>query len=270
MKSKMQWIIFVFSLLTLVPLKLYSSIAGTGFEKSPIFFSFSLVIMAVFFVFCFLSKDRITCFRSVRNPYIGIISLAVSASFVWNAAEYIIAGALSHDGFLQTLLMFIFSAASAVTFIFIALNYFSGKNMFTKAQILILFPTLWFIIKMVSYLNITNDVPDQYDVTLSAFMLLFLFNHSQLFVTSTDINVTKRLFMFGLPSVSCSLMFCVPEIIHLIKNIQNSSNQIDIVSGQLQISTVITQLILGIYTCFVLIDIQKQIDLSKKTVSEQD
>lgn len=254
MKSKVHWIIFILSMLTLVPIKLYSSIVGTGFEKSIIFFSLNAITLGAFFLFSFLSKDKISCFRSVKNPYIGIISLIASGVFIWNAMGLV---SPSPDTFFQNLLMLVFSIASAVTFLFIALNYFLGRNMFTKAQILIFFPTLWFIIKMVSFLSISDDMPDQYDVSLNAFMLLFLLNHTQLFVTSTDKNITKRLFMSGLPAVACSVMFCVPEIIHQMQTTETINH--------LELSTLVTQLVLGVYTCFVLIDIQKQIDLNKSS-----
>lgn len=250
MKPKIPWIIFIFSLLTIVPINLYYSIVGSGFEKSILFFCTIAVVAAVFFVFSFLSKDKISYFRSNKNPYIGIISLIASVSFLWNALEYIVSDT-SSDAFFQTLLMLILSVASAVTFVFVAFNYFLGKNMFKKAQILIFFPTLWFIIKMVSFLSISDDMPNQYNVALSTFMLLFLFNHTQIFVTSTDKNVTKRLFMFGLPAIDCSLMFCIPEIVKQMQNVETLN--------RLDLSMAITQLVLGVYTCFILIDIQKQI-----------
>lgn len=255
MKYNIPWIIFIVSLLTFTPFKIYSSIAETGLEKSVVFSVILLVISLIFLGSVFFSKGKIINFYSSKNPYIGITSIILSISFLWNALTYIFCET-SNSSFIQTLLMLILAIASSVTFVFIALNYFLGKNMFKSAQILVFFPVLWFTIKMVSFLSISENNPNPYDVALSSTMLLFLLYHTQIFVTATDKNMTNKLFIFGMPAVVCSLMYCIPEIVNQMRNTE--------LFNQNHLSIIVTQLILGIYTCFILIDLQKQINLNNQ------
>lgn len=257
MKFGIHWIIFIASLLTITPFKIYSSMLGTGFEKSVFFAIILAAIALVFFGFVFFSKDRITTFHSSKNPYIGIVSVVLSASFLWNALSYILCDT-SNNSFIQTLLMFIFAVGSSITFILIALNYFLGQNMFKKAQIAIFFPVLWFTVKMIMFLSIEDGSPDPYNIILNSFVLLFLFYHTQIFVTAVEKNMFKKLFVFGLPSVILSLMYCIPEIASQMQSSLGLDN--------IKLSILSIQLILGLYIFLILIDIQRQINKNKQHV----
>lgn len=249
MKFRIPWIIFIISLFTVVPTKLYSSIIQNGFDKSIIFFFIVSLVFIAFLISTIMCKDKILSFKSYKNPYIGVTSLILSSSFFFNAVSYIIYESNSRS-FFQSLAMFILSILSGITFILISLNYFLGKNMFTKAQFMIFSPVLWFIANTISFLSISDDTPDQYNVALNSFMLLFFLYHTQVFVTSIDRNIVKRLFAFGLPAITCSIIYCIPQIIYHLKNVETLAS--------VSFSILITQFIIGIYICFFMISIQSQ------------
>lgn len=249
MKLKAVWILFFVSLVTIVPFKLYSTIAKTGMEKS---LGFSVIITAILIaleLLVFFSKEDIRSFKSQKNFFTAICAAIISLCFLWSGISYL-GDHSNYDFKLQPLIMFVLSVLSFITFIMVSLNFFIGKNMFKKAQVMVFFPALWFGVEMIAFLSISNSSPDPYNVALKSFMVLFTFYHTQLFVTATDKNILKRLFAFGIPSIVLAIMYNIPVLIQAISDPQSL--------GMRTISSASMELILAIYITSILIGVYNQ------------
>lgn len=247
MKFKIPWTIFAISLLTVLPFKIYLSVVGSEFDKSLVFGCTLGVLYLVFLGFVFMNREKVTYFRSYRDPFVGTVSLVLSACFFANSVSYVVCES-NPNMFLQLLILCIASAMSGVTFLLISLNYFIGKNMFKKAQVTVFFPIIWFVARTISFLSISQESPDQYDVALCSFILLFFLYHTQIYVSATEKNIGVRLFAFGLPAVVATFMYCIPEFVYYIKN-TNLVYSIDF-------STMVTEFMSGIYVLFLMTSLQ--------------
>lgn len=214
MKSKFLWPIFmVISFVFMIPIKLFASFTKSGLDKSVEFFIFSVAALLLFLVLVFLnSKRNPQAYEINRNPYLGTASLLVTASFSWHAVSLITSPTASNE-FFQNLFFFLLSIVSGVTFLFVAASYFLGKNKLSRVPLLIFFPVFWYIVKMVSFLSISTSTPDQYEIAMNSFILLFLLNQIKVFAKlPSSENTVGKLLMFGFPAVVSFLMFCIPEI----------------------------------------------------------
>lgn len=145
-----------------------------------------------------------------------------SRSFLWGAVACV-TDIEAYDR--HPLILSILCLLSAVTFIFMSISFFTCKNMFKNGQILIFFPVLWSGMLMILFLSLSDNNIDPYNVLLKACMLMFLLYQSQIFVTSTDRNTTRRIFMFGMPTILSLIMYNVPLVVSLIKIIRCLSTQ---------------------------------------------
>lgn len=218
MKTKISWIFFVISLFTIVPVKLYSTINNLGWERNPIF----AIIILILFLLCgiplYVFKDVIEFPQLKKHFLLAIVSSFTALSFLWGTLARVIDTDVLNDNTNYFLIISILCLLSAVTFVFIAISFFTGKNMFMKGQFFIFPPILWCGMSMISFLSASDNSVDPYNVLLKSCMLMFLLYQSQVFVTSTDKNTTRRLFMFGLPTVISVIMYNVPLIISLVKS----------------------------------------------------
>ncbi len=255
MKLKFLWPLFIVVSFILVPVKIFASFTGSGFDKSTEFFIISMIAMISFFVFAFFySKHNLKTYEINKNPYLGISSLLVGSSFIWYTVG-LITSHTSSDAFFQNLFSLVFAIASGIAFLFIALSYFFGKNKISQIPVLIFFPIFWYVSKMVSFLSISDSTPDQYEVAMCSFILLFLLNQIKIFVKIPGgKNTIKKLLMFGFPAVVTSLMFCIPEISSEIQSFSDTMNPISL-------SSLFIQITVSIYICFTLINIRSQMEL---------
>lgn len=259
MKSKTLWLGFIGASLILTIAKIFFSLNSTGLEKSTIFFACSVVIFIAYAAFIFFKGENLESaklYKPNKNPYLGLTSLLLSASFLWNSFS-LVTSSPSSDSFFQNFFFLVMSFVSVFSCAALSFSYFSGKNKFERAPILIFFPVFWFIVKMVSYLSISDDTPDQYDVVSTSFILLFFMSQIKLFVNIPNSkNTIKKLFIFGAPAAVSSFMFCVPEIINQVQYSETLTPS--------TFSSVVIQFVSGVYICFSLINIKSQMVLNKQ------
>ncbi len=251
MKTKISWISFIIALLSIVPIRIFSSINNTGWDRNPIFAILTTILMLFCGVPLYFCKDLFNLPKIHRNIPLAITSVIISLSFLWCSAAY-----LTDIEFYQNqqhpLLMSLLCLATAVTFVFIAITYFRGKNMFRKPQMLIFMPILWCGMEMILFLSISNTNVDPYNVLLKSLLLLFLLYQSQIFVTSTDRNTTRRVFMLGMPAILAVIMYNVPLIVSLFQASGDFSS--------VKAAICIAELFISAYIVLLLLDCQNQIE----------
>ncbi len=215
MKTKISWIVFILSLVTIIPVKIYSSINSLNWERTPMF----AIIVAILLLMCgvplYMAKDLPELPQVRKSFLLGIISCLTAVAFLWGAVACV-TDIEAYDR--HPLILSILCLLSAVTFIFMSISFFTCKNMFKNGQILIFFPVLWSGMLMILFLSLSDNNIDPYNVLLKACMLMFLLYQSQIFVTSTDRNTTRRIFMFGMPTILSLIMYNVPLVVSLVKN----------------------------------------------------
>ena len=248
MNIKTVWTLFLVSLFTIVPIKIYSSLMQNSWYLHPVFISVVLVLMALLIVSIMLCKNFSEIINSKSNIGIGILSALLSICFVFCGIYYFKDNS-AYDFELQPLVMSLLSFLSGVSFMFIFLTNILKKNMFKKASFLVFGPVIWFCAKMIMFLSLSNNNPNIYDIILKSLLLLFFVYQTQIFISSTDKNIPKRLFIFGLPAILASLIHNVPEIISglYFKSISN-----------LNLAINITEIFCAIYILVILLETQKQ------------
>ncbi len=209
---------FLFAFFTLVPSKLFFTFSALAYEKSVLFFAVNVIVFLVFAVSLhFLKEKEEKIYIVESNVCLAITSLLVCISFLWHAFTLLVDTSTSYP-FFQSILTFISSSVSSAAFFLVFLSFFYGKNKISSVPILLFFPVFWFIIKMVSFLSISDETPDQYEVFLDSFLLLFLLNHIRVFVNVNRKYAMKKHLLFGFESVLLSFMFCFPGIVLDLKN----------------------------------------------------
>ena len=250
MKTKISWIMFIVSLVTIVPIKIYSSLSQTGWERSILFAAVVTVLLLMCGLPLYMDKNLPELPQIRKNYLLASLCVVIALSFLWGAVACV-TDVKAYDR--HPLILAILCLLSVITFIFMSICFFTGKNMFSKAQILIFPPVLWAGMLMVLFLSLSDNNIDPYNVLLKSCMLMFLLYHSQIFVTSTDRNTTRRMFMFGMPTILAAIMYNVPLIISLA-----SSGTLSIYSTTF--ATCLIEGLISLYTLGLLFECQSQID----------
>ncbi|MDR1627739.1 MAG: hypothetical protein LBR79_03090, partial [Oscillospiraceae bacterium] len=241
MNIKNVWILFFISLFVAVPIKIYSSLMQNSWHTQPAFIAVVLVLVGLLIVSIMLCKNFSEIMSTKRNIGISILSAALFICFIL-CGIYYFKDDSSYDFELQPLVMSLLSFLSSVSFLFIFLTNILKKNMFKKASFLVFGPVIWYCVKMIMFLSLSNNNPNIYDIILKSLLLLFFVYQTQIFISSTGKNIPKRLFIFGLPAVFASLIHNLSEIISgLCFNISN-----------LNLAINITEIFCSIYILFVL------------------
>lgn len=244
------WLIFAGFMLTLVPLKVFSAFYGITFVESPVFLGIFGVALVCLMVLTSFVDIRMKNMNINKNYGLGVVSILAAISFFMCISAYF-NDTSKYDFEWEPLFMSIFSILCFVTFILVSITFFTGKNVVYKAVFFNFCPVLWFGLSMILFLSIYNNNADPYEVSLVAVMSLFLVYNTQVFSTSSKSNISKLLFVFGIPSVILSFTHCVPVILQYITGA--SVTAVAVSSGMVEFS-------LGIYALLILIDIYKQLD----------
>ena len=248
MNVKTVWTLFLISLFTIVPIKIYSSLMQNNWYLHPVFIAVVLVLMALLIGSILLCKNFSEIINTKTNIGISISSAILSICFILCGIYYFKDNS-AYDFELQPLIMSLLSFLSAASFIFIFLTNILKKNKLKKASFLVFGPVIWFCVEMVMFLSLSNNNPNIYDIILKSLLLLFFVYQTQIFISSTDKNIPKRLFIFGLPAILASLIHNLPEIISglYFNNISN-----------LNLTINVTEIFCAVYILIVLLETQKQ------------
>jgi hypothetical protein len=219
-----------------------------NWHTQPVFITVILIMLALLTVSIMLCKNFSDIINTESNIGIGILGVVLFICFVL-CGIYYFRDDSAYDFELQPLIMSLLSFLSGISFLFIFLTNILKKNMFKKASFLVFGPAIWLCVKMIAFLSLSNNNPNIYDIILKSLLLLFFVYQTQIFISSTEKNVPKRLFIFGLPSILASLIHNLPEIISGLY-FNNMSN--------LNLTINITEIFCSIYILIVLLETQKQ------------
>lgn len=216
MNLKNIWFLMIFAMLSVVPLKIAASFITLSFVESVWFMIVFGIILAAVMVVAFCSETHIRNMDICKNPFLGILSILISASFFWCISSYF-NDTSKYDFEWQPLLMSIFSILCCIAFVLFAITFFTGKNIIGKAPFFLFCPVLWFSLSMILFLSIYNNHADVYDVVLTGFFMLFFVYYTQIFATSSESNIIKLLFAFGIPAVLLSCVKSLPVITRFLQ-----------------------------------------------------
>ena len=257
MNFKNLWLMFSLIMLTVVPAKIYGMAKNIGFINSIVFDISVAVILAFVIMFTSFIKLNKKNIDVKKNYFLGTISIFVFIQFFrcipayWNDTS-------KYDFAWQPIMMSFFSALSCISFILLAITFFTGKNIINKASFFLYTPVLWHGLYMLIFMSIyTNDV-NPYEVVAAAFVSLFLIYNTQVFSTSSNINIIKIMFVFGIPAIILTFINGFSTILKIMNN--------NALIGNLSSTASILQLFLALYILFTLIDAHVQYDKSNDPI----
>lgn len=248
------WLILAAFMLTFVPLKICAAFFDMPFVDSPIFVGIFGTLVVAFMVLMYFMDIRMKNMSINKNYGLGIVSLMAAVSFFMCISAYFNDNS-RYDFEWEPLFMSIFSILCCVTFVLTAITFFTGKNILSKVVFFNYCPVLWFGLAMILFLSIYNNNADPCEVSLVAVMALFLVYNTQVFSTASKSNISKLLFVFGIPCVILSFAHCVPVILGYIGG--GSVTDVAISSSMVEFS-------LGLYAFLILLDVYGQIGKSEE------
>lgn len=243
-----------------VPLKVVSDINTIAFVESSLFVSLFLIgLIAIFFLAKF-SKISMENIAIRKNIFLGITSVFVAGSFLLPVctSSYYYDKSL-YDFEWQPMVLVILSAFSVLTFLIMAVTFFTGKNLFFKVPFFIFCPVFWFAFNMILFVSVQNDNSDIYDIAFTSFLSLFFLYYTQVFSTSSKANITKLLIGIGIPSVILMFTKCVPVFIKYA----NDYNSLP----RVQLYTCIMETFIAIHIAATVFETCKQV-FEKQSLSE--
>ena len=253
MNFKNLWLIFTLIMLTIVPLKIYGMATNLEFVNSVIFDISVAVILASVIIFTSLIKLNKKNTDVKKNYFLGSASILILIQFFrcipayWNDTS-------KYDFAWQPLMMSFLSLLSCVSFILFAITFFTGKNIINKAPFFLYCPVLWHGLYLLIFMSIyTNDV-NPYEVVAAAFVSLFLIYNTQVFSTSSNMNIIKMMFVFGLPAIILTFINGFSVITTTVERAGVNYN------------TTMLQMFLALYILITLIDAHIQYDKSNDPV----
>ncbi|MBR0423551.1 MAG: hypothetical protein IJJ04_02795 [Clostridia bacterium] len=260
MNFKNLWLMFSLIMLTVVPTKIYGMIKNIDIINSIIFDVSVVVILAFFIIFTSFIKLNKKNIDVKKNYFLGIISIPVFIQFFiciptyWNDTS-------KYDFAWQPLLMSFLSALSCITFILLAITFFTGKNIINKAPFFLYCPILWYGLYLLIFMSIYTNHVNPYEVVAAAFVSLFLLYNTQVFSTSSNINIIKIMFVFGIPAIILASINGCYRLLEIKLNYSVAKT-----SNSAPVATSILQLFLAAYILFTLIDAYIQYDKSNDPV----
>ncbi len=250
---KIMWILSGILAFVFVPLKITSDLNSLSFVQSGWFTGIFLVLVFSLFLLVKFSKINIENLEINKNIPLGIVSILVAGGFFLCISTYYYDKSL-YDFEWQPIVMAVLSILSLMSFLLMAITFFTGKNLFSKASFFLFCPVFWFAFDMILFLSIQNDNSDIYDITFTASLALFFLYYTQVFSTSSKSNIAKLVLGIGVPSVILMLTKCVPLMINYINDSSLVTN--------VQSSTCIMESLVGIFIALAVIDAYKQVSKS--------
>lgn len=222
MKLKYTWIVFILSILTLVPIKTYIAIKGNDFvigsiasnTSLSIFIIVTIILVLAIIIMSLFSKNVIATIDMPKNIFCGIFALLSGISMITSGIFDFLS--LSYNMDAKIVVSAIFIVLSGVIFIFIANIHFTGKNMFVPMPLLSLLPTIWACVRlMVLFLyhsSVVSGNIDMFDIIASMFLILFFFSHAKAMAYVPGKKLLQKLFAYGMSAVIILVLYNVPVL----------------------------------------------------------
>lgn len=256
MNLKNVWLFFTVLLVAFVPIQICAVFFTMAFASSLAFLITMGIAIAAIMLFISFIKISIKNIDIKQNFGLGILSLLIAAAFIWCMFTYF-NDTTKYDFELQPFMMSVFSILSCVTFVLVAATFFSGKNILGNVSFFIFCPILWFALKMLLFLSIYNTSADFYEVALTALLTFFLVYQTQVFSTSSESNIVKIMFLFGIPGIILAMVKCIPVVIKFINNQAVS---------EVFASTSTLELLIAVYILLMLAEAHRQMQKSHEPV----
>lgn len=247
-------LIFLATMVALVPLKICAGLFTLTFVESAVFTILFLAAIAGIIVCLSFSEIRIRNMDISKNVWLGSISALISVAFFFCISAYF-NDTSRYDFEWQPVSMSLLSILCCITFALNAATFFTGKNMLSGVPFFIFCPTLWFGMSMVLFLSIYNNNADVYEIMMTAFLSLFAIYHTQVFATSSKYNIVKQMFIFGMPSILLIFAKCIPTIIKYFNGSQVSN---------LSMAVSTLEFLIALYIIAVLAESYKQLNAPKE------
>lgn len=252
------WLMFSVLMLVFVPLRIISIFNPISFVESGWFtfiFFLSIFIIGALAYMMKIDKKNI---EIKKNIPLGLISIGVAIGFFGSISTYYLDES-QYDFEWQPVMMASLSILSAISFIIMSTSFFKGKNLFSKLSFFIFCPVFWFAFDMILFLSIQNENVDNYDIALTALFALFFLYFTQVFFTSSKLNITKLLIGLGLPTVTLACVKCIPIAIRILTDRSNLSD--------VAISDCFMESFAALFILFVVFEINKQISKKSEVLS---
>lgn len=282
MKQKYAWVVFIISILTLVPFRIYQKVVLN--QNLSSFFGIKKVdfgVVVTFLVFVliintmiFISKNSSYEIKIRKNISTGVLAMAsgilvlVSSMCVaantfnlWNENKELLSALQKTNDVsaefvkaeisVQTITLIRCTLGILVFACFVAMfmSSLKGVNLFRNREVLSLFPTIWAILKVVEILmarlSAVSQNSDIFAMIEAICLLMFLFVQAKVFAHVEDEKKNKKLFSFGFMAVISMAVYNMSSLAYLFHS--ESASFVELISY-------ITNLVLAVYIVFFLID----------------
>lgn len=245
-------------MLVFVPLRVISIFNPISFVESGWFTFLFFSLIFIIGILTYMMKTDKKNIEIRKNIPLGLISIGVAIGFCWSISTYYFDES-QYDFEWQPVIMAILSMLSSIAFILMSSTFFRGKNLFSKLSFFIFCPVFWFAFDMILFLSIQNENVDNYDIALTALFSLFFLYLTQVFFTSSKLNIAKLLIGLGLPIIALTCVKCIPVVIRMFIDRSNLSD--------VAISDCFMESFVALFVLFVVFESSKQISGKSKILS---
>lgn len=222
MKLKYSWIIFILSLILLVPVKVYNAVTGNDFvignisssTSSSIFITATIILVLAIIIMSLTSKNVLSNTNLPKNIFCGIIALLSGIAMIINGVFDLLS--LVYEMDIKVFFLALTIILSGISFIFISNIHFTGKNIFIPMPLLALLPTIWACVRLavlfLYHSSVVSGQIDMFDIISSVFLVLFFFAQSKIMAYVQGPKLLQKLFAFGMISVLMLLLYNLPAI----------------------------------------------------------
>lgn len=264
MKLKYSWIIFILSLLFLVPAKIYITsntgdfIIGHTANHPPqlAFVCAALALPIIIIILQLIFGNTSSTINVEKNIFCGIFAgisgILMILSSIFDFVNNL--GKFDLKSFFLTLTLLL----SGIVFLIFANLHITGNNFFIKTPLLSLLPTIWagtrLVFLFLKHSVVVEGTVDMFDIFSSIFLMLFFFTQSKLLSSINGKKLVSKLFAYGLSSVIMLLLYNIPALLNM-----NSNKDFSIMY--------ITDIALSIYIVSLLISLTTSLKDNYKTNS---
>lgn len=228
MKIRKSMIPLLVGLLVGLPLKIYQLLKvvdySTGFYKKGDFSNIALPLVIVIsigaiFALAFTSKQFPKYSPFEKSVPMGLITAALGVVAGYQSAVQLLdAEKAAFEGTIG-LVYSCLGLISVLSFLFLAVGFFSGISLAESKPIIMMLPVFWMGLRMVmTFLNMTtkaNISENIYDLVTMVFMLIFLLSSAK-FMSGAGDSTAKLTFASGASAALMAAMTTIPRYVFKI------------------------------------------------------